>query len=395
MREQFEDSSQRSRRAGSRALAGRKQTVYGAISMVSGAKPRPACRPLGEHDAWMRAVRAAVCSVSLAALCMLVGGGCEPSSDVVPTRVVVYTSVDETFAREILDVFETRTGIDLAVVFDSEAGKTTGLVNKIVSEAATGRPRADVFWSSELFNTILLARKGLLEAYASPGAADIPARYKDSDDRWTALAARARVLTFDPAKVSAAEAPTKWEDLADPRFVKHVAIANPLFGTTRGHVAAMFALWGTDRARAFLSRLRDNGAQIVDSNGATVRAVMAGRARFGATDTDDVWVAQRSGASLDLAYPDLGDGGTLLVPCSVAIIKGSRNVEAARLLVDFLVSAEVERLLAKSDSRNIPVREWLRNELGVRWPPESKIGFDAVADAMDEAAAAVREILIR
>ncbi len=313
--------------------------------------------------------------------------------------MVVYCSVDEAFARKVLDAYRDRSGVALSVVFDSEAGKTTGLVNKIVSEARAGRPRADVFWSSELFNTILLARQGLLQPYDSPAAADIPGRFKDPQHRWTALAARARVLAFDPGAIAPGSGgiPTRWEQLAAPEFVSRIALGNPLFGTTRGHVAAMFALWGAQRGRAFLTRLRDGGAQIVDGNSAAVRNVIAGRAKFAVTDTDDVWVAQRSGASIELTYPDMGDGGTLLIPCSVAIIKGRPDVGrvAARGLVDFLVSAEVERMLAESDSRNIPVREGLRKELGMQWPPESKVEYGAVADAMDEAVTAVRDILIR
>ncbi len=327
----------------------------------------------------------------------VVSAGCEKDTGSAKTgKLVVYCSVDEAFGREVLGAFEARGETDLDIVFDTEAGKTTGLINKIIAEAAASRPRADVFWSSELFNTILLARKGLLEPYDSPSAADIPARYKDREHRWTALAARARVLTFDPAgTIPKGAIPTRWEALAEPQFAKHVAFANPLFGTTRGHVAAMFALWGGQRGKAFLTQLSEGGALIADSNGATVRAVIAGRSNLAATDTDDVWVAQRSGASLDLVYPDMGDGGTLLIPCSVAVVKGSRNVEAARKLVDFLVSAAVERMLAESDSRNIPVRSALREELGMNSPNESKVGFEAVADAMDEAVAAVREILIR
>lgn len=333
----------------------------------------------------------------------LVVGGCKrkpeaASSSEVQGRsaaLVVYCSVDEGFARGVLDTFSTRTGIRLSVVFDSEAGKTTGLVNKIISEAAAGRPRADVFWSGELFNTIMLGRKGLLEPYDSPVAADIPARFRDSQHRWTATAARARVLAFDPGKTKPEEVPTRWEDLAVPEVAKQTALANPLFGTTRGHVAAMFALWGSERGRVFLQALRDGGVLITDGNSAAVRAVAAGRAKLAATDTDDVWVAQRSGVPLDLVYPDMGDGGTLLVPCSVAIVKGSDNLEAAGKLVDFLVSAEVERLLAKSDSRNIPVRDWLLAELEMTRPSQCKVDFDAVVDAMDEAVAAAREILIR
>jgi iron(III) transport system substrate-binding protein len=108
-----------------------------------------------------------------------------------------------------------------------------------------------------------------------------------------------------------------------------------------------------------------------------------------------VWVAQRSGASLDLVYPDMGDGGTLLIPCSVALIKDRPHNAAARKLVDFLVSAEVERMLAASDSRNVPVREALRRELGMDWPVETDITFDAIVDAMDQAVTAAREILLR
>jgi iron(III) transport system substrate-binding protein len=309
--------------------------------------------------------------------------------------VVVYCSIDEAFGRKVLDSFRSRTGVELAVTFDSEAGKTTGLVNKIISESQAGRPRADLFWSSELFNTIRLARMGLLEPYDPPTAADIPSRYKASEHRWTAVAVRARVIAFDPNKVARSELPSRWEDLAKPDLAKFTAIANPLFGTTRGHVAAMFALWGEKQGRAFLTQLRDGGVHLADGNSATVRAVIAGRVKFALTDTDDVWVAQRSGASLDLVYPDMGDGGTLLIPCSVALIKDRPHNAAARKLVDFLVSAEVERMLAASDSRNVPVREALRRELGMDWPAETDITFDAIVDAMDQAVTAAREILLR
>jgi len=318
---------------------------------------------------------------------------------VAPAQVVVYCSVDEAVGRQVLDAFKARTGMEVSAIYDSEAGKTTGLVQRIIREAQADRPRADVFWSSELYNTILLARMGVLEPYESPQAADIPTRFKDREHRWTALAVRARVLAFDPRRTAESQLPTRWEELADGDFARRSAIANPLFGTTRGHVAAMFALWGPERAKVFLTRLRDGGVQVVDGNSATVRAVMASRAAFAWTDTDDVFAARRSaassGASLDMRYLEMGGGGTLLIPCSVAIVQGGPNAPAARSLVDFLVSAEVERMLAQSEARFVPVREALRTELNVAWPAESVIDYDAVADAMDAADAAVREILIR
>lgn len=320
-------------------------------------------------------------------------------SDAPADSVTVYCSIDEQFARRILDDFQQETGIRLRVIFDSEAGKTTGLVNRIIAEASAQRPRADVFWSSELFHTIRLARMGLLVPYAPPTADDIPDRFKDSLHRWTGLAVRARVIAFDERKINPEEVPRRWRDLADPRNASRTTIANPLFGTTSGHISAMFALWGVEQGRTFLEKLRDGGVIIADGNSSAVRAVIAGRASLAATDTDDVWVAQRRLPSLNLVYPDLGDGGTLLIPCSVALIAGrpedpAATRPAAMRLVDYLVSAKVETMLAKSRSRNIPVRAELRRELGIPWPPESKVQYEAIVDVMDEAMSSVREILL-
>lgn len=264
-------------------------------------------------------------------------------------------------------------------------------------EQEAGQPRADVFFSSELFNTILLARKGVLEKYDPATAEDIPDRYRDSERRWTAIGLRARVLAYDLELTPPSMLPTSWEELAKPQYATNLAFANPLFGTTRGHVAAMFAGWGSQRAKAFLTGLRDNGAFITDSNSAALRAVLAFRSQTCATDTDDVYLARtRQGADdLDLRHLDMGDGGTLLIPFSVALIKGGPNPKAGKRLVDFLVSEEVERMLAQSDSHNIPVRALLREELNMILPPESNISYDKIADHMDEAVQAVREILIR
>ena len=319
---------------------------------------------------------------------------CREASDrAAPETVTVYCSVDEAFARRVFDEFERRSGLGVNVIFDSEAGKTTGLINRIRAER--GRPRADVLFSSELFNTIQLAGEGLLQPYDPPTAADIPPRYRDPDSLWTAIGLRGRVLAFDPRRVSPDALPERWEELADPKWSKQLAIANPLFGTTRGHIAAMFALWGNERATAFLEKLREGGALVVDGNSAAVRAVMSGAATMCATDTDDVHVARRDGAVLDVRYLDMGDGGTLWIPSTVAVLAGARRMAAAQKLVDFLVSADAERMLAESESGNTPVRAALRASLDMEMPPQSAVRHDAVAAVMDESARIAREILLR
>ncbi|MEK6676155.1 MAG: extracellular solute-binding protein [Planctomycetota bacterium] len=327
--------------------------------------------------------------------------GCRKSdssavTDDPPNRELrVYCSIDENIGRTILDQFAEKTGLQVSTVFDGEAGKTTGLINRIIQESQVGRPRADVFWSSEIFGTIGLSRRNLLESYSSPQADDIPAQYRDSQHHWTAIALRARVLAFDPKKVNPNEVPKTWRELGDPQFAGQLGFANPLFGTTRGHMAAMFAVWGKDSGRLFLESLRESGCRVVEGNSAAVRAVADGRVRFAATDTDDVWLAQRAGLSVDCVYPDLGDGGTLLIPCTVALVRGGPNPLRARELIDYLVSAEVERKLALSEARHLPVRAGLREELGMVLPSGSTVSYEAVTDAMPDAVHAVQEILLK
>jgi iron(III) transport system substrate-binding protein len=173
-------------------------------------------------------------------------------------------------------------------------------------------------------------------------------------------------------------------------------VANPRFGTTRGHFAAFLALWGEQEYVTFLQELHDvlKGA-LLDGNATAAQLVGRGTLDLCATDTDDVYVRQVRGDPIDLTYPDLGDGGTLFIPCSAALLRGAPNPEAARTLIDFLTSAEVEEMLAASDSRNIPVREALRKQLKIALPPQSKLAYTRIADAMDRAILLAEEHLIK
>jgi len=293
----------------------------------------------------------------------------------------------------VVAAFERQTGITVQIKTDTEAGKTTGLVRRI--EAERGRPQADVFWSSELFNTIKMARDGLLAEYR-PAAAGIPDRYKDPVGKWTAFGLRARVLGYNTDKVEPEALPTTWRAITSPRWTGKLGVADPRFGTTLGHFAAFLALWGEPQYVAFLEELdKVIEGGLMDGNATAARFVGRGELLVCATDTDDVYARQAREEPIGLVYPDMGDGGTLLIPNSVALITGAPHPEPAKQLIDFLTSEQAERMLARSDSRNIPVRESLRTELGIELPPETKLTFDQVADAMDRAIVLAGKHLIK
>ena len=267
-------------------------------------------------------------------------------------EVVVYTSVDQPFSEPIFKEFEKRSGMKVLAVYDTEETKSTGVVNRLIAEAR--QPQADVFLSGDPMRPFLLIKRGLVQPYPSPAAASVPAHFRAPDGTWTGSAARARILLVNKQKVSAAEMPKSVRDLAAPRWKGQTALANPLFGTTTMHVAALFGAWGEDKGRAFLDGLKTNQARIASSNGEVKRLVTAGEVAFGLCDTDDAAEALHDGAPVEVVYPDQDEVGTLVMPTAVVLMKGP-HPDAGRALVDWLVSAEVDKRMAEL-AAHMPLR---------------------------------------
>jgi ABC-type Fe3+ transport system substrate-binding protein len=69
----------------------------------------------------------------------------------------------------------------------------------------------------------------------------------------------------------------------------------------------------------------------------------------------------------------------MLVPNSVALVKGAPHPDAAGKLIDFLLSEATERTLAASESHNVPVRPTVAAEFGEFAPPEGTTAPDMKA----------------
>ncbi len=136
------------------------------------------------------------------------------------SEVVVYTSLDQVFSEPILKDFELQTGIQVKPVYDVEATKSTGLVNRLIAEKTN--PRADVFWNSEVGRTLVLKGKSVLSPYSSPAAKDIPEQFKDPNGYWTGFAARARVLIYNTEMVNSSEVPQSIFELTSDKWKDNV-----------------------------------------------------------------------------------------------------------------------------------------------------------------------------
>jgi iron(III) transport system substrate-binding protein len=236
-------------------------------------------------------------------------------------------------------------------------------MNRLIAEK--NNPRADVYWANEPIRAEVLKQKGISAPYASPNARGIPDLFKDPDGYWCGFSARARVLVVH---ADVKDRPDSILAYTDRRYRGRGVIANPLFGTTTAHIAALFEYWGEDRADAFMRAMKRNGVALSTSNGESADLVAAGRFDFSLVDSDDAVNRMRQGRPVTMVYPDQGDGGIgcFIVPNAAVLIKGAPHPTAARKLIDYLLSRETERRLAFADCAQIPLHP------GVEMPKEMK-----------------------
>lgn len=269
--------------------------------------------------------------------------GNAPGSSDSAGPVVLYTSVDEPYVRPLIEEFEKQTGIDVTLVTDAEASKSVGLSEKLRAEK--DHPQADVWWSNECFLTANLADEGVLAPYDSPSAADIPIQFKDPEHRWAGNVLRVRVVVSS-RKLGGMKL-AHLSDLVRPDLKGQIAVSRPTAGTTGGHVAALYELWGTSRANAFFRGLHDNKVTLVGGNSIAAESVARGDLSAGICDNDDAADAAANIGPLDMILPDQGpnEDGTLAMPCTVGLVAGAKHQQAAKRLIDFLLSSKVDQKL--------------------------------------------------
>lgn len=288
---------------------------------------------------------------------------CKPGGESSNT-VVVYTSVDDVFARPVCEQFQKQTGIEVKLVPDTEETKSTGLLNRLIAEK--NQPVADVFWSGDPVRAAVLKSKGISTPFKPADPADTTGRFSDPAGHWSALSARARVLIVNTDLVPATGMPLSLQAFLDPKWKGKACLANPLFGTSSMHAAAMFETMGDEKAKEFFEGMRANGVKMLSSNGEVKRRVAAGEFAFGLTDTDDASVSMKEGKPVVMIYPDQDNAGTLIVPNAAVLIANGPNPDNARGFIEYLHSSTVEQALAESEAAQMPLRP------GVPVPPSVK-----------------------
>jgi iron(III) transport system substrate-binding protein len=257
----------------------------------------------------------------LCLLLFLVALGCGHSNQNV---VVVYTSQDEVYAEPILKDFTAKTGIEVKTVYDSEAVKTVGLVNRLLTEK--DNPQCDIFWNNEEFRTRQLAARGVFR----------------ETNAWRHLGYRSRRIVYNTNLLTVATAPKTFSDATNTVWRGKIALAYPMFGTTATHFQVLRQRWGDAAWQNWCRALADNKPFVMDGNSVAVKMVERGEAWAAFTDSDDIAAAQREGFPV---APMPTTDETLIVPNTVGVVRNCPHPAAAEQLFNYLLDPAVSQKL--------------------------------------------------
>ena len=296
--------------------------------------------------------------------------------------VTVYVSEDQVFSEPILKDFERDTGIKVNAIYDTEESKSTGVMNRLIAEK--NNPQADVYWANEPIRAEVLKQKDILTPYQSPHAQGIPENLRDKAYYWTGFSARVRVIV---AQAGLTHKPHSILDYTNPQYIQKAVIANPLFGTTTAHMAALATVWGEAKLHSFLDAMHTNKVALATSNGESADFVVQKSYDFSLVDSDDATSRFKAHKHIEVIYPDQGKEGigAFVVPNAVMLIHKAPHPTQAKQLIDYLLSKKVEEKLAFADCAQIPLHSGVKMPKYIKPMDEIKImsvNYEAVAKEM-------------
>lgn len=350
-----------------------------------------------------------------------------------PQTVVVYCDLSPATARPVFEIFTRRTKVRVQAI---HADGAESLSARLRQEHRSSTPKADLWWSESPITTMALADEGVFAPYHSESAdrhagdAGWPAELRDAPPkdgdaaaaRWYAFARQLRVIAYNPLRVQPDEVPASLNDLASPRWVGRIGIADPRCGPAAAQLAAIQLIDEGRMLRRWLTALGPEGLRVYPDEDAVAAAVAAGEVHVGLCGSTS---AYRAAAAGPLRIRLLRDGhilpepgafsprstftvepGQFQTPLTAAIVAAAPNRENAELLLDYLLCNEASEALARPPNWAIGLHDQTLTEHARLWdgaadkprPVRLEIrlsGLDVpkLAAARDAAAAAWKELV--
>jgi len=230
------------------------------------------------------------------------------------------------------------------------------LAQQLLQEGSAGP--ADVFIAENSPELMLLQQHGLFAALPATTLRQVPAQDNSPSGDWVGVAARVSALAYNPNAIAANRLPGSVLDLADPEWAGKIAIS-PSDSDFLPVVAAVIATRGQNVARTWLQGLKRNATTYQDIE-TVVYTVNRGAMPAGMINSYYWFRLQLevgpSGMHSRIHYFPPHDPGGVENISGAAVLASSKHQQNARRFVDFLVSAQAQRILAAGDDFEYPLR---------------------------------------
>ena len=261
------------------------------------------------------------------------------------STLTVYTALEADQLKAYQAKFEEENpSIKLKWVRDS-----TGIITaKILAEKAN--PQADMVMGLAASSLLVFEKEGMLQAYAPKGVELLSKQYVDDSNppAWVGMDVWGATVCFNTVEAAklGLKKPESWKDLTKPEFKGKIVMPNPASsGTGYFDVSAWLQMMGEKDGWAFMDKLHDNMAQYTHSGSKPCKQVAAGEFPVGISFEYRAAKLKDGGAPIDLVFPKEGLGWDLE---ATAIMKGTKNLDAAKKLADWSASKSANELYEKN-----------------------------------------------
>ncbi len=298
-------------------------------------------------------------------------------------RLTMYCSAQGDWCQKAAETFGKKYDVKVAMTRNG-SGSTYA---KILAEKEN--PRGDVWYGGTLDPHSQAGVNGLLESYKSPNLEKIaepyrnPAASKKNHTTGIYIGILGFSVNTDLLKEAKLEMPKCWADLIKPEFKGKIQIASPQSsGTAYTALATFTQMYGVDKAFEYLTKLHQNVAQYTKSGSAPGKNAARGETMIGIGFLHDHGKEKAKGFPLELVAPCEGTGYEI---GGLSIIKNARNMENAKLFVDWALSKEGMEVAASVQSFQVPTNTEAAIPAGPIRPEDVKlIEYDFVKYGSEE-----------
>ncbi|HEV8723556.1 MAG TPA: extracellular solute-binding protein [Candidatus Binatia bacterium] len=249
-------------------------------------------------------------------------------------KVVIYGTIVPQVMTLIEKGFEAKYGIKP----EYWRGDATKVIDRVLTEWRAGKPSFDVVIGAR--GPLALAKpEGVFAKYSPAASANFPAKFKDKDGQLTAMRVTPVGILYNTELVKSADVPKSFDDLLDQKWQGKISMPDP-----SRHASTAQFLWNMEQIKGekwieFARGLAKQRPHLVESYSSVPNAIVRGESAVGITYVQ--YAGQTKGpisfAPIDKLFAD---------PSDAALSSKSPNMNAGKLFIEYLCSAEGQKKVA-------------------------------------------------